>query len=62
MPLVSVIVPTCDRPALLPRAVASVLAQTEPELELIVVNAGRAPVAETGDARVRVVAAPGSPQ
>jgi glycosyltransferase involved in cell wall biosynthesis len=61
MPLVSVIVPTCDRPALLPRAVASVLAQTEPELELIVVNAGRAPVAETGDARVRVVAAPGSP-
>jgi GT2 family glycosyltransferase/thioredoxin-like negative regulator of GroEL len=43
-PLVSVIMPTFDRPDFLPRAVASVLAQTYPNLELIVVNDAGCPV------------------
>lgn len=38
MPLVSIILPTCDRPALLPRAVASVFAQTETDWELLLVD------------------------
>lgn len=43
-PLVSVIMPTFDRPQWLTRAVASVLAQTHANLELIVVNDGGTPV------------------
>lgn len=43
-PLVSVIMPTFERPEFLPRAVQSVLAQTCRDLELIVVNDGGAPV------------------
>lgn len=38
MPLVSVILPTCDRGHLLPRAIASVRAQTEPDWELLIVD------------------------
>ena len=38
MPPVTVILPTCDRGQLLPRAVASVLAQTEPDFELLIVD------------------------
>jgi len=38
--LVSVVLPTCDRPELLGRAVASVLAQTRAALELVVVDDG----------------------
>jgi len=45
-PLVSVIMPTFDRPRWLARAVASVLAQTVRDLELIVVNDGGTPVEE----------------
>ncbi|MBI4621986.1 MAG: glycosyltransferase family 2 protein [Verrucomicrobia bacterium] len=41
MALITVILPTCDRPALLPRAVASVLAQTEPDFELLVIDNNR---------------------
>lgn len=41
MALVSVIVPTCDRAALLPRAVCSVLAQTHVNLELLIVDNNR---------------------
>lgn len=37
-PVISVILPTRNRPHLLPRAVASVLGQTGPELELIVID------------------------
>ncbi|MGH7258803.1 MAG: glycosyltransferase, partial [Nitrospiraceae bacterium] len=37
-PLVSVIVPTHNRPAMLTEAVRSILAQTYPEIEIIVVN------------------------
>jgi hypothetical protein len=64
MPLVSVILPTCDRPTLLPRAVASVLAQTEPGFELLIVDQNRRTpaleesAAATGwrrDPRVRVI-------
>lgn len=40
MPLVSVIMPTRDRAAVLPRAMASVLSQSMPDLELIVVDDG----------------------
>jgi glycosyltransferase involved in cell wall biosynthesis len=63
-PLVTVILPTCDRPELLPRAVASVLAQTEPDFELLLVDNNRQhpPVAGQAaaagwdrDARVRVL-------
>jgi len=43
-PLVSVIMPTYDRPQWLQRAVASVLAQTYPNVELIVANDGGAAV------------------
>lgn len=42
-PLVSVLVRTRDRPVLLARALASVLAQTEPPREIVVVNDGGAP-------------------
>ena len=45
-PLVSVIMPTFDRPDFLPRAVKSVLAQTYPNVELIVVNDAGCPVDE----------------
>lgn len=67
MPLITVILPTCDRPALLPRAVASVLRQTEPDFELLLIDNNRRepPLlsqAETlpgwDDPRIRVLAAP----
>jgi glycosyltransferase involved in cell wall biosynthesis len=47
----SVIVPTCDRPALLSRAAGSVMLQSLRDFELIVVNDGR-PSADLPDARV----------
>ena len=49
MPLITVILPTCDRGHLLPRAVASVLAQTERDFELLIVDNNRRepPVAAT---------------
>lgn len=64
MPRVTVILPTCDRPQLLPRAVASVFAQTEPDFELLLVdnNLRNPPVATqaaeagwTRDPRVRIL-------
>jgi len=58
-PLVSVIMPTFDRPHWLRRAVESVLAQTLGDLELIVVNDGGAGVEELltslGDTRITYV-------
>ena len=69
MPLVTVILPTCDRGDLLPRAVASVLAQTERDFELLIIdNNRREPrvAAQLGaaawlrDPRVRIVAASGA--
>jgi glycosyltransferase involved in cell wall biosynthesis len=41
MPAVSVIVPTCDRPELVGRAVASVLRQTLTDLEVVLVDNNR---------------------
>lgn len=41
MPLITVILPSCDRPSLLPRAVASVLAQTEGDFELVLIDNNR---------------------
>ena len=59
MPLVSAIIPTRGRPALLLRAVASVLSQTITDLELIVVVDGEDPVtaaalAGVTDPRLRI--------
>jgi glycosyltransferase involved in cell wall biosynthesis len=59
--LVSVIIPAVDRPALLPEAIASALAQTHDEIEVIVVlNGATRATVETArqygaDAKVRVV-------
>ena len=66
MPPLTVILPTCDRGHLLPRAVASVLAQTEPDFELLIVDNNRRepPVAThpmaalwRNDSRVQIVGA-----
>lgn len=66
VPLVSVILPTCDRPLLLPRAVESVLAQSITDFELLIIDNNRRepPVAEQavaqrwlGDGRVRIIGA-----
>lgn len=59
-PLVSVVIPTCDRAELLSEAVASVLIQTLEDLEVIVVDDGptraaRAVVDRIEDSRVRYV-------
>ncbi|HVZ64997.1 MAG TPA: glycosyltransferase family 2 protein [Opitutaceae bacterium] len=66
MPLVSIILPTCDRPELLARAVASVFAQSGADWELLLVDNNRRepPLAEQpaarpwlADSRVRLVRA-----
>lgn len=49
---VSVLIPTRNRPELLPKAVASVLAQSCTDLELIIVNDGSDPLPEFKDARI----------
>jgi glycosyltransferase involved in cell wall biosynthesis len=55
-PAVSVIVPTRDRPTLLPTAVASVLEQSLGDVEVVVVDDGsQEPVGLAADPRVRVV-------
>jgi GT2 family glycosyltransferase len=43
---ISVVIPTCDRPQLVLKAVASVFNQSKPPTELIVVDNGRAALAE----------------
>ena len=53
MTLVSVVIPTVDRPALLAEAVASALAQTHRDLEVIIVLSGVRP--ETAPASKRDV-------
>jgi len=66
MPVISVILPTCDRPALVGRALASVLAQDGADFEVVLVDNNRMtpPVATQAalasllaDPRVRVVSA-----
>jgi len=39
-PLVSIVIPTFDRPAYLPEAVASALAQTYPKIEVLIGDNG----------------------
>ena len=52
-PAISVVIPTCDRPALLARALASVRAQTVAPLEVVIVDdRGGLDAAAVGDARV----------
>lgn len=65
MPAFSVVVPTFNRPRLLSRAIRSVLAQSERDWELLVVNDGDGDIAAevaqagAGDARVRTLATGG---
>jgi glycosyltransferase involved in cell wall biosynthesis len=64
-PLVSIVIPTRDRAAVLPRAIASVVAQSYPNWELLVCEDGgsdeiAAVVGSFGDPRVRHV--PGRPE
>ena len=55
-PLLTIVVPTRDRPHLLPRAVDSALAQTVDDVEVVVVDDGSAePVRLPAHPRVRVV-------
>ena len=59
-PRCTVILPTYNRLAILPRAIASVMAQNEPDFELIIVNDGstddtRAWLETLGSPRIRVV-------
>lgn len=56
MPQLSIIIPTRDRPQLLPRAVQSALSQTMTDLEVIVVDdASTQPVDLPVDPRLRVI-------
>jgi|SRR5271166_3878854 len=60
MPLVSVVIPTLNRPQLLSRALESVFAQTHEDIEIIVVVDGPDPATagvlhSIGDARLRVI-------
>lgn len=62
-PDVSVVIPTCNRPELATRAVASALAQTHGNLEVVVVIDGpdeptAKALAEIGDERLRVIELP----
>jgi len=55
-PQLSIIIPTHNRPHLLPQAVRSALSQTYPDLEVIVVDdASREPVQLPEDPRLRVI-------
>jgi glycosyltransferase involved in cell wall biosynthesis len=55
-PNVSIVIPTRDRPRLVRRAIASALAQTTPDLEVLVVDDGSVePVRPPDDGRVRVI-------
>lgn len=51
----SVIIPTRDRPRFLPQAVASVLGQSEQELEVLIVNDGGVLAAGFDSTRVRII-------
>lgn len=60
MPNVSIVIPTCNRPELLLRAIRSVLAETYQDFEVIVVDDGMKDRAESavvafGDPRIRYV-------
>jgi glycosyltransferase involved in cell wall biosynthesis len=62
-PLVTAVIPTCNRPKLLLRAVSSALSQDYPLMEVIVVIDGPDPVTETAleaiaDSRLRVISLP----
>ncbi|MEL6131401.1 MAG: glycosyltransferase, partial [Cyanobacteria bacterium J06628_4] len=55
-PLLSIIIPTYNRPELLPRALKSVLSQTLSDIEVIVVDDGSTPAVRLPtQARLRVV-------
>lgn len=56
MPQLSIIIPTRDRPQLLPRAVQSALSQTMTDLEVIVVDdASTQPIDLPADPRLRII-------
>jgi Glycosyl transferase family 2 len=62
-PLISIVLATRDRPELLTRAMASVIAQRYPSWELVVVDDGsgdgtKAVIAEQGDSRIAFVEGP----
>jgi glycosyltransferase involved in cell wall biosynthesis len=51
----SVLIPTRNRPVFLQKAVASVLAQSHPDFELIIVNDGGDPLSAFDDPRIRTL-------
>jgi glycosyltransferase involved in cell wall biosynthesis len=51
----ALIIPTCDRPSLLPRAMSSAIAQERPFNEIIVVNDGSSPVVAPSHPGIKVV-------
>jgi glycosyltransferase involved in cell wall biosynthesis len=53
--LISCIIPTRNRPEFVVEAARSVLSQSHPELELIIVNDGSTPVQAFDDVRVRII-------
>ena len=56
MPRLSIIIPTYNRPALLRRSIASALAQTEADIEVVVVDdASLHPASVPDDARIRLL-------
>ncbi|MDZ7736252.1 MAG: glycosyltransferase [Gammaproteobacteria bacterium] len=57
-PTISVVIPTCDRPGLLAEAVDSVVGQTLPPVQIVVVDNGNEPVSLApvdADTRVDVI-------
>jgi len=59
MPFFTIILPTYNRPLELNRAVSSIIKQSFPDFEIIIVNNGNSPVVDNfGDERIRILSEP----